>query len=354
MVLSVLALFSVVRILADLAYDLLATLGRSGAVLAVQSAWLACLLALMPISAARSGIAGVAGAHLLVGTVVVLPAFLLALRRAGLPSRPLLRACARPAVAALSVVCTSLALGVLVRADGLVVVRRSVRRRLHSSAGVARRRWPPAVPSGRRRTGCKDSGATAGLAVMLEVADEGAALLGDWSDLLVYFAGTAWDGVRGTDRHMAQRLSGERPVLYVIHLGPPRTARAGPGGRPGAPAQAGRTTGADASRGPARRGAGARPDHAPGPAPASRPRGRPRGRRPRPQARRPACAPARPVRHRRPRRRCGLPPRARPPVAGPSRGGAAGTRRCRGRGQRGAREPLAGRRTPRRSDRERL
>ena len=39
--------------------------------------------------------------------------------------------------------------------------------------------------------------------------------LGRWRNLLVYCAGTAWDGTRGTDRHMAEQLTRYAPLLYV-------------------------------------------------------------------------------------------------------------------------------------------
>jgi teichuronic acid biosynthesis glycosyltransferase TuaH len=62
-----------------------------------------------------------------------------------------------------------------------------------------------------------------------------------WDSLVVYFAGTRWDGVRGTDRHVAERLARWIPVLYVdpptswltplrdrgAHRGGPRLRRIG-------------------------------------------------------------------------------------------------------------------------------
>ncbi len=38
---------------------------------------------------------------------------------------------------------------------------------------------------------------------------------GDWDGLVVFFAGTAWDGNKFPDQHMAERLSRWAPVLYV-------------------------------------------------------------------------------------------------------------------------------------------
>jgi teichuronic acid biosynthesis glycosyltransferase TuaH len=54
-----------------------------------------------------------------------------------------------------------------------------------------------------------------------------AALPGDWRDLIVFSAGTAWDGIRGTDQHIAERLASYAPVLYVdppiSHMTPRRS-----------------------------------------------------------------------------------------------------------------------------------
>ena len=40
------------------------------------------------------------------------------------------------------------------------------------------------------------------------------ALRGDWSGLVVFCAATSWDGVKGSDQHMAERLS--RLALYYL------------------------------------------------------------------------------------------------------------------------------------------
>lgn len=40
-------------------------------------------------------------------------------------------------------------------------------------------------------------------------------LPGDWSGAVVYCAGTPWDGNRGTDQHIAERLARYAPVVYV-------------------------------------------------------------------------------------------------------------------------------------------
>jgi teichuronic acid biosynthesis glycosyltransferase TuaH len=40
-------------------------------------------------------------------------------------------------------------------------------------------------------------------------------LPGDWRDLIVFCAGKSWDGNRGTDQHIAERLAVHAPVLYM-------------------------------------------------------------------------------------------------------------------------------------------
>jgi teichuronic acid biosynthesis glycosyltransferase TuaH len=64
-----------------------------------------------------------------------------------------------------------------------------------------------------------------------------AVLPGDWRDLIVFSAGTAWDGIRGTDQHIAERLASYAPVLYadppISHMTPLRSPeRAGSLGEP--------------------------------------------------------------------------------------------------------------------------
>lgn len=116
-VLAVLAVFAVVRIIADLAYDLLVCLGRSRSLFLVQLGWITCLLVALPLGAHVSGIRGVAVAHLVVGCLFVLPAFVLTLRRAGLPVRPLLRAGRLPAVSGGLVLAGAAVIDLLVDAD---------------------------------------------------------------------------------------------------------------------------------------------------------------------------------------------------------------------------------------------
>jgi PST family polysaccharide transporter len=104
-----LALFGGLRIVADLAYDLLAALGRGRQLLAVQGVWFVSLCVALPIAAQMSGIAGVALAQCLVTLVVVLPAYVAAVHRAGLSLAALWRSVSWPVVAAVAAASVMLA-----------------------------------------------------------------------------------------------------------------------------------------------------------------------------------------------------------------------------------------------------
>ncbi|HYS38379.1 MAG TPA: lipopolysaccharide biosynthesis protein, partial [Pseudonocardiaceae bacterium] len=58
--------------------------------------WVAALVVFLPIGARLEGIRGVGGAHAAVAVVLVLPAFVLAVRATGVPIGVLARAVARP------------------------------------------------------------------------------------------------------------------------------------------------------------------------------------------------------------------------------------------------------------------
>jgi len=77
------------RILFELAYDYLVVLGSTRFVFAVQLVWLAALFPGVYIGAKLAGIAGAAAGQVVVGLVVVLPIYLLYLRRTGISAREL-------------------------------------------------------------------------------------------------------------------------------------------------------------------------------------------------------------------------------------------------------------------------
>lgn len=99
-VLAALGIFGALRVLFDLVASYLLAHGRSRAVLLVQVAWFVALVVGVVVGAHGWGIAGAGWAHLIVALVVVLPAYLLALRGAGVPWRPLAHATTTPMLAA--------------------------------------------------------------------------------------------------------------------------------------------------------------------------------------------------------------------------------------------------------------
>ena len=99
--LRALALFGALRVPIDLFNSVLTASGRTRALLSIQIGWLVALLPLLIVGVDRYGIEGAGLAHVVVSALVVLPAYLLILRRAGVQSRPLAGAVVRPAIASL-------------------------------------------------------------------------------------------------------------------------------------------------------------------------------------------------------------------------------------------------------------
>ncbi|MFG2340831.1 oligosaccharide flippase family protein [Streptomyces yangpuensis] len=85
-----------VRIGCELAYDCLVAIGRRRSLIAVQGLWLVLLIPALVVGARGGGIVGVAQGHVVVAAAVVVPVFLLALHRGGIPLGTLARACAWP------------------------------------------------------------------------------------------------------------------------------------------------------------------------------------------------------------------------------------------------------------------
>jgi PST family polysaccharide transporter len=94
--LRLLAVVGVLRVCFELAYDYLVAVGRPRILLFVQGAWLVALIPTLTAGAARFGVAGVAGGHVVVAIAVVTPAYIVGLRRAGV-SLPRARQLARAA-----------------------------------------------------------------------------------------------------------------------------------------------------------------------------------------------------------------------------------------------------------------
>jgi len=104
-----LAVLGAARVAAELAYDALVAAGRPRATLWIQGLWTLTLIPALALGAYAGGIRGVAAGHAAVAALLVVPAFALAVRRAGIGLRHMGAAVARPvaggalvAVAALS------------------------------------------------------------------------------------------------------------------------------------------------------------------------------------------------------------------------------------------------------------
>ncbi|MFJ3905519.1 lipopolysaccharide biosynthesis protein [Streptomyces sp. NPDC090025] len=89
------------RIAAELTYDCLVAIGRRRSLLLIQALWLVTLVPVLVLAARAGGIETVAAGHVLVAGAVVLPVFLVALRRGGIAVRALLRVCVRPVLGGL-------------------------------------------------------------------------------------------------------------------------------------------------------------------------------------------------------------------------------------------------------------
>jgi PST family polysaccharide transporter len=101
-VLPWLMVLALVRVLGELVYDFLVALGSSGSNLTLQIVWLGALVISLPMAVRAGGIEGVAMAHAGVATFVVLPAYAIVLRRAGVSLRAMAAQVSRPLVATIA------------------------------------------------------------------------------------------------------------------------------------------------------------------------------------------------------------------------------------------------------------
>ncbi|WP_447646069.1 oligosaccharide flippase family protein [Nocardioides zeae] len=145
-----LALGALVRIVAELLYDYLVVVGRTSWLLAVQVAWLVALAPAVAVGLRIDGISGAAAATAVVGLLVVLPSYALALRAVRTPVRPLLGAVVLPGAAGLAVVVAVRLPGVAGGPDLLVLGVAAAATALAWSLLVARGhlRMPAEVPPG--------------------------------------------------------------------------------------------------------------------------------------------------------------------------------------------------------------
>lgn len=98
--LGVLAVFGAMRVGFDLMATFLIARGASRSVLLVQVTWVVALVPAMVLGVYLWGLVGAGVAHLFVGLLVVLPAYMRALKRQGVSSLALVRAAAPPIGAA--------------------------------------------------------------------------------------------------------------------------------------------------------------------------------------------------------------------------------------------------------------
>jgi lipopolysaccharide exporter len=105
-VLSILACYGLISVVGVLFASMLAAMGRSKFVLAVQSIWLAGLIPAMAIGVRKDGIVGAAIAHIVIIGPIVLPCYLIALKRAtGVRISLLAKAAFPPLAAAAAAAC---------------------------------------------------------------------------------------------------------------------------------------------------------------------------------------------------------------------------------------------------------
>jgi O-antigen/teichoic acid export membrane protein len=130
-VLALLAVLGATRVFLDFMYDLLSGTGRTSALFALQALWIALLIPALVIGANASGIAGVAKAHVIVATGIMVPIFTLIVARRGASARLILAQVGRPVAAsvlgwlAATVIVhntTSNLLGILLGGSALVII----------------------------------------------------------------------------------------------------------------------------------------------------------------------------------------------------------------------------------------
>lgn len=113
-VLAALGLYGSLRVVFDLFAGFLYARGRSRPVLWIQLVWLAVLVVGMIFATQAFGIVGAGWVHVVVAVVVVLPAYALALRSAGVRFRTILRAAWWPTVAAVPAVAVAIGARLLI------------------------------------------------------------------------------------------------------------------------------------------------------------------------------------------------------------------------------------------------
>lgn len=105
------------RVALELAYDFLAAVGRTHAILALHALWLAALIPVLALGAHWSGIAGIGVEHIVVVGAFVTPVYVLGLASAEVPLRSYAGGLARPALEAGAMVAVGVATGRMIDDD---------------------------------------------------------------------------------------------------------------------------------------------------------------------------------------------------------------------------------------------
>ncbi|MFE6735660.1 lipopolysaccharide biosynthesis protein [Microbacterium sp. NPDC057650] len=121
-VLAALGVYGAVRVVFDVFAGFLYSQGRSRPVLWIQVIWLVALIAGMIAGTTAYGLVGAGWVHVLVAILIVLPAYLIALRRSGVAVGAVLRACMWPTVASVPAVAAALGARIWVPAPALSLV----------------------------------------------------------------------------------------------------------------------------------------------------------------------------------------------------------------------------------------
>jgi len=116
-VLPWLMVLALVRVIGELIYDFLVALGSSSSNLTLQAIWLGALVVALPVGVRAGGIEGVAMAHAAVAAGIVLPAYAVVLRRAGVSLRAMARQVSRPVAGTVAAAAMAVAVVALIGDD---------------------------------------------------------------------------------------------------------------------------------------------------------------------------------------------------------------------------------------------
>ncbi len=120
--LALLVLLGAVRVALELGYDYLASAGRSRAILVIHVVWLGALVPLLAVGAKLDGIRGVAVAHVIVGVLIITPAYLVAFKPYGVRASALGARLLRPFLGGVLMVAVVLAVRNMIDGEVLQIL----------------------------------------------------------------------------------------------------------------------------------------------------------------------------------------------------------------------------------------